>query len=124
MNYLAIAVGAAIGAILRWQLTVRLAQVLTQFPFGTVVANLAGGYLAGIAAAFFANHPALAPQWRLLIVTGFLGGLTTFSTFSSEAMALLQKGDYAMALAHSSLHLFGSILLCIAGFATYRALTA
>lgn len=122
MNCVAIALGASFGAILRWQLTVRLAQVVAQFPFGTLVANLLGGYLVGIAAAFFANHPGLPPQWRLLVVTGFLGGLTTFSTFSSEAMDLLQKGHYGLALAHSSLHLFGSILLCIAGFASYRAL--
>ncbi|MBI3231055.1 MAG: fluoride efflux transporter CrcB [Burkholderiales bacterium] len=124
MNYVAISIGAALGAIFRWQLTLRLAAVLQQFPFGTIAANLIGAYLAGIASAFFASHPNLPPQWRLLAVTGFLGGLTTFSTFSAESMSLLQKGDYGLALAHSAVHLLGSIALCIAGFATYRALAS
>lgn len=123
MNFLAIAIGAAMGAILRWQLTLRMATVLQQFPMGTLVANLVGGFLAGVASAFFASHPGLPPQWRLLAVTGFLGGLTTFSTFSAESMDLLQKGAYLLALTHIAVHLFGSILLCIAGFASYRALT-
>lgn len=122
MNFLVIAIGAAVGAILRWQLSLRMAAVLHQFPMGTLVANLVGGFLAGVASAFFASHPSLSPQWRLLVVTGFLGGLTTFSTFSAESMDLLQKGDYLLALTHIALHLFGSILLCIAGFASYRAI--
>lgn len=117
---IAISSGAAAGALLRWQLGVQLAQVLPQFPFGTVVANLVGGLLAGVASAFFAGHPELPAHWRLLCVTGFLGGLTTFSTFSAEAMSLLQRGDYGIALLHSSLHLLGSITCCIVGFQLYK----
>jgi CrcB protein len=75
----------------------------------------------GVAVALFAAHPSLSPEWRLFLITGFLGGLTTFSSFSAEAMLLLQRGDYAWALGHSALHLIGSIALCIAGFASYRA---
>jgi CrcB protein len=90
---------------------------------GTLAANWAGGYIIGFAVGFFASNTQIAPEWRLFVITGFLGGLTTFSTFSAEAMSLLQRGDYALAIGHSALHLLGSIVLCIAGFATYRALS-
>jgi CrcB protein len=86
------------------------------------VANLAGGFLIGIAVAFFERYPGLPIEWRLFAVTGFLGGLTTFSTFSAEAMILLQRGHYGWALGHIVLHLAGSIACCIAGFAAYRGL--
>ncbi|HEX7635606.1 MAG TPA: fluoride efflux transporter CrcB, partial [Noviherbaspirillum sp.] len=92
-------------------------------PIGTLSANLAGGYLIGIAVGFFGSHPTVPPEWRLFAVTGFLGGLTTFSTFSAEAMALLQRGDYMWAFMHSALHLLGSIAFCIAGFTSYRAIS-
>ncbi|MGB6054329.1 MAG: fluoride efflux transporter CrcB [Burkholderiaceae bacterium] len=122
MSWLAVGFGAAVGAWLRWGLSVRLNAYHHALPYGTLLANLAGGYLIGIAVAFFEKYPALPIEWRLLVVTGFLGGLTTFSTFSAEAMILLQRGEYGWALGHVAVHLFGSILLCIAGFATYRAL--
>ena len=122
MNWLAVGLGAAIGAWLRWGLGILMNAMHPQLPLGTVLANLGGGYLIGIAAAFFTALPDLSPEWRLFLVTGFLGGLTTFSTFSAESMMLLQRGDYAWALGHSALHLVGSIALCIAGFATYKAL--
>jgi CrcB protein len=121
MTWLAVGLGAAIGAWLRWGLGLWLNTVHEHWPFGTVAANLIGAYLIGIAVAFFAAHPAISPTWRLFLITGFLGGLTTFSTFSAEAMLLLLRGDYAWAVGHSALHLFGSIALCIAGFASYRA---
>ncbi len=101
-----------------------LAQAHPRVPLGTLVANLGGGYLIGIALGFFAGYPTLAPEWRLFAITGFLGGLTTFSTFSGEAMVLLQRGDYGWALGHSMLHLVGSIACCIAGFATWRAFSS
>lgn len=123
MSALAISLGAALGALLRWQLGLLLNGLHAQWPLGTLVANWGGGYLAGLAVAFFAQHSGLAPEWRLLAITGFLGGLTTFSTFSTEAMALLQRGDYLWALGHSALHLCGSILFCVAGMATWRALS-
>ncbi len=123
MSWLAVGLGAAFGAWLRWGLSVLLIKVHSTLPVGTVVANLGGGYLIGIAIGFFSAFPQLSPEWRLFAVTGFLGGLTTFSTFSGEAMALLQRGEYGWALAHSALHLLGSITCCIAGFATWRALS-
>ena len=122
MTWLAVGCGAAFSAWLRWGLGLWLNGVVSQLPLGTLVANLCGGYLIGISMAFFANATALSAEWRLFVITGFLGGLTTFSTFSAEAMTLLQRGEYAWAIGHSALHLFGSILFCIAGFATYRAI--
>ena len=125
MSWLAVAAvgaGAALGAWLRWGLGLWLTNVHAHVPAGTLAANLIGGYLIGIALGFFSGHPHIAPEWRLFIVTGFLGGLTTFSSFSGESVALLQRGDYGWALAHTLLHLLGSIVLCIAGFATWRAL--
>ncbi|HEY0847008.1 MAG TPA: fluoride efflux transporter CrcB [Noviherbaspirillum sp.] len=124
MNWLAVGVGAALGAWLRWGLGLWLNAVFLPLPLGTLVANLGGGYLIGMAVGFFSLHPALPPEWRLFAITGFLGGLTTFSAFSAESMTLLQRGEYAWALAHSALHLLGALALCIAGFASYRALSS
>lgn len=122
MSWLAVGLGAAIGAWLRWGLGIMLNAMHPQLPLGTILANLGGGYLIGIAFAFFSALSGISPEWRLFVVTGFLGGLTTFSTFSAESMHLLQRGDYAWALGHCALHLVGSVALCIAGFATYKAL--
>ena len=124
LSFAAVGLGAAIGAWLRWALALWLAGAHDKVQAGTLAANLAGGYLIGIALGFFAGYPHLSPEWRLFAVTGFLGGLTTFSTFSGEAMTLLQRGDYAWALAHSALHLIGSIFCCIAGYATWRVVTS
>jgi CrcB protein len=124
LSFAAVGIGAALGAWLRWGLALWLAPVHGKLQLGTLLANLAGGFLIGAALAFFSSWPQLSPEWRLFAVTGFLGGLTTFSTFSGEAMLLLQRGDYAWALAHSALHLAGSIVCCIAGYATWRALSA
>jgi CrcB protein len=121
-GWLAVGFGAAFGAWVRWGLGIWLGAVSTRFNYGTLAANLIGGYLIGMALAFFASHPQLSPEWRLFAVTGFLGGLTTFSTFSGESMLLLQRGDYGTALLHSALHLFGALACCIAGFATVRNL--
>jgi CrcB protein len=121
VSWLAVGLGAAIGAWLRWGLGLWLNPLHSQLPLGTLAANLGGAYVIGVAVALFAAHPSLSPEWRLFLITGFLGGLTTFSSFSAEAMLLLQRGDYAWALGHSALHLIGSIALCIAGFASYRA---
>jgi fluoride exporter len=124
MNWLAVGLGAACGAWLRWGLSTWLNAYHHALPYGTLIVNLAGGYLIGIAVGVFERYPALPIEWRLLVVTGFLGGLTTFSTFSAESMLLLQRGEFGWALGHILLHLLGSILLCIGGFATYRALVA
>lgn len=120
---LAIAIGAVLGAWLRWALAYWLNPRLEHLPLGTLAANLAGAYLIGIAVAVFAAQPAVSPTWRLLWVTGFLGGLTTFSTFSAESVALIQCGQWVTAMLHSGLHLAGSILATFAGIWTVRALT-
>jgi fluoride exporter len=122
LSWIAVAVGATIGAWLRWGLTVLLGQLHAHIQLGTLVANLVGGYLIGLALGFFDTAPALSPVWRLFIITGFLGGLTTFSSFSGEAMVLMQRGHYGWALGHSALHLLGSIGCCVAGYATWRAI--
>ena len=124
MSWLAVGLGAALGAWLRWGLALSLGSVHGRLNLGTLAANLGGGYLVGIALGFFAASPHVAPEWRLFVITGILGGLTTFSSFSGESVLLLQRGDYGWALAHSALHLFGSIAFCIAGFATWRALSS
>lgn len=124
LTWLAVGGGAALGAWLRWGLGLWLGNAHAQIQLGTLAANLAGGYLVGLLLGVFAALPQLAPEWRLFLITGFLGGLTTFSTFSGEAMLLLQKGEYGWALAHSALHLLGSVACCIAGFATWRFLSS
>ena len=121
LSLAAIAVGATLGAWLRWALSLWLNARVESLPLGTLAANLVGGFLVGVAVGFFNDLPELPPAWRLLVITGFLGGLTTFSTFSAEAMVLLQRGDYGWALLHVGGHLLGSVILCIAGVATWRA---
>jgi CrcB protein len=98
--------------------------VFPALPLGTLAANLLGSYLIGIAVAYFANHPQLPPQARLFVVTGFLGGLTTFSTFSAEVVTQLQHGHWPWALATASTHLFGSLVLTALGIATVGWLRA
>ena len=119
-----IAVGSTLGAWLRWGLSAWLNPRLPQLPLGTLASNLIGGYLVGIAVAYFAANTALAPEWRLLAITGFLGGLTTFSTFSAEVVLLLQADRLPAAALLALLHLTGSLALTVLGFATYRALAA
>lgn len=119
----AVAGGAVLGAWLRWALTASLNPLLPQLPLGTLLANLGGGYLVGLAVAFFSDHASLSPEWRLACITGFLGALTTFSTFSAESVQLMQAARYGAALAHSAAHLFGSVVATALGFATWRGFT-
>lgn len=121
MKWLAIAVGASLGAWLRFCLGGWMNDWHDKLLYGTLAANLGGGFVIGVAVALFQSQPNLAPEWKLLIITGFLGGLTTFSSFSAESMVLLQKGDYAWAFAHSCAHLIGSVACCFAGHAAYKA---
>ena len=93
----AVSLGAALGALLRWALGASLNQAFPSLPAGTLLANLLGGYLVGLAVALLSQQPQLPPEWRLFIITGFLGGLTTFSTFSAEVVGALQQGRFAFA---------------------------
>ncbi len=120
--FAAVALGAVLGAWLRWLLAAKLNPLLPLLPMGTLVANIAGGLMVGLAVAWLAAQPQLHPNVRLLVVTGFLGALTTFSSFSAESLELLYAGRYAWALAHSLLHVLGSLAAATAGFAGYRAL--
>lgn len=119
---LSISVGSALGALLRWQLGLRLNGWFPALPPGTLVANLVGGYAIGVAIGYFAQAPGIAPEWRLLIVTGFCGGLTTFSTFSAEVMTLLQAGRLGMAFTAIAAHVTGSLAMTLAGLATWHLL--
>lgn len=114
-SILAISVGASFGAIFRWLLGTSLNAIFPTLPLGTLVANLLGGYLIGIAIAFFSANPNLPPEWRLLVITGFLGGLTTFSTFSAEVTSLLQAGRLAWAGGAICVHVLGSLAMTLAG---------
>lgn len=117
-SILAISLGASCGAVLRWLLGLGLNGLFPSVPPGTLLANLLGGYLVGVAVAFFTQFPGVAPEWRLLVITGFLGGLTTFSTFSAEVVRLLQHGQLLWAGLAVSVHVIGSLLMTLLGLAS------
>ncbi len=120
-SVIAICIGACLGALGRWQLGLWLNPMVvpgTALPLGTLAANWIGGYLVGLAVALFQALPDLDPVWRLALITGFLGALTTFSSFSAEVIAMLGQQKYALALGTAGLHLFGSLLLTVAGMRT------
>jgi CrcB protein len=121
-GFVAVGIGAALGAWLRWGLGVWLNQRVPALPLGTLAANLVGGYLVGIAIAWISHRPEVPVEWRLFIVTGFLGGLTTFSTYSAESVGMLLRGEYGWAALHATGHLLGSLALTALGIATYRSL--
>ena len=117
-SILAIAAGAALGALLRWQLGAKLNSIFPTIPPGTLAANLLGAYIVGLAIAFFATFSAISPEWRLLVITGFCGGLTTFSTFSAEITVLLQQGRVVWAMGAVAVHVVGSVMMTFAGIGT------
>ena len=121
-SFVAVGCGAMLGAWLRWGLSAWLNPRAPHFPLGTLAANLVGGYLVGFSVAFFAARHDLSPDVRLFIITGFLGGLTTFSTFSAEVIDLLLRGEYWSGAGLALAHLGGSLALTVAGIATFRAL--
>jgi len=123
-GFIAVGVGAALGAWLRWWLGVALNTLNPNLPYGTLAANLIGGYLIGVAIEYFSQQSALPVEVRLLVITGFLGGLTTFSSFSAEAVGLLMESRYGWAIALITSHLAGSILMTILGIFSVRAVTA
>jgi fluoride exporter len=116
----AVGVGAALGAWLRWWFGEALNPLFPTLPLGTLIANLLGGFLVGLAVQFFLHHGNLPAELRLLIITGFLGGLTTFSTFSAEAVHLLSRAQYGWAAAHILGHLMGSLAMTALGILTMR----
>ena len=117
LTVLAICIGASLGALARWGLGLWLTPG-GLLPWGTLAANLVGGYLIGVAIAAFQAMPQLDPVWRLLLITGFLGGLTTFSSFSAEVVEFLMTGRYALALGTATAHVAGSLLMTVIGIKT------
>ena len=122
LSVLAIFFGAGFGALLRAGFHVAASNLDSTIPMGTLGANLLGGYLVGFAVAYFANNPEISPEWRLLVITGFLGGLTTFSSFSAEVVNFMQRGEFGWALGTALVHLIGSLVLTFLGILSYQAL--
>lgn len=120
-SVIAISLGAVIGALARWRLSLWLNQSAAVLPWGTLAANWIGAYLVGVAVVFFQSQTQIDPVWRLAIITGFLGALTTFSTFSVEVVSMLQHGRWLLATGTTGLHLFGSLLLTWAGMRSASA---
>jgi CrcB protein len=121
LTVIAICLGACVGALLRWQLGLWLNPSTSSaglLPWGTLVANLIGGYLVGVCVGVFQQLPELDPVWRMALVTGFLGALTTFSSFSAEVVAMLLQGRFALAAGTAALHLLGSLALTVLGLHT------
>ena len=117
-SFLAVALGGMLGCLMRWGLALALNRYFPVIPPGTLAANLIGCYIIGMALAIFAANPAIPIEWRLLVTTGFCGGLTTFSTFSAEVVILLQAGRTAWAMGTIAVHLVGSLAMTFAGIAT------
>ena len=122
-GFIAVGLGAALGAWLRWWLGIVLNPIFPTVPLGTLAANLLGGYLVGVAVAYFAHNTSLPPEARLFIITGFMGGLTTFSTFSAEIVSLIGSTQYLWALGATGLHLAGSLAMTALGIMTLNVLT-
>lgn len=120
ISFLAVGFGAFAGAVLRWALGLALNPILPALPLGTLAANLVGGLIMGLAMGLFAHYEALPIAWRLAVMTGFLGGLTTFSTFSGETVTLFLREQYAWTLTIIAAHLFGSLLMTLAGIGLVR----
>lgn len=116
---LAICIGACVGALARWQLGAWLNTGEVLLPWGTLAANLIGGYLVGFCVALFNAQPELDPAWRLALITGFLGALTTFSSFSAEVVSMLSQARYGLAVFTASIHVVGSLALTVVGLKTF-----
>jgi len=120
VSFLSVGLGAFAGAVVRWLLGIALNPIVPSLPLGTLASNLIGGLIMGIALGLFAHFEALPIEWRLAITTGFLGGLTTFSTFSGETVTLFLRQQYGWTAAIIAAHLFGSLLLTLAGIGLAR----
>ncbi len=119
---LAVFVGAGFGALLRWALSLAFNPLVPTLPLGTLASNILGGFLIGMASAFFMHNTSLPPEWRLFAITGFLGGLTTFSTFSAEVVDLLARQQYLWATCTAALHMFGSFAMTALGMIVCNAI--
>jgi CrcB protein len=117
----AIFCGAGLGALLRAGFNILTVGAASIFPLGTFISNMVGGYFVGLAVAFFSSNPNLSPEWRLFVITGFLGGLTTFSSFSVEVVAFIERGEFAWALGTALLHVLGSLALTFLGIWTFHS---
>jgi fluoride exporter len=121
LSIIAVGIGGGLGSLLRWALGLRLNTIFPNLPLGTFAANVIAGYIIGVAVAFFARYPDLSVEWRLFIITGLMGGLSTFSTFSAEVVAHLQQGRFGWALTEIALHVGASLLMTALGIATVAA---
>ncbi|QWD77573.1 fluoride efflux transporter CrcB [Polynucleobacter sp. MWH-Svant-W18] len=122
ISIFAIFFGAGFGALLRAGFNFLMVGSSSIIPLGTLLSNMVGGYLIGIAVAFFGNNPHLSPEWKLFVITGFLGGLTTFSSFSAEVVGMMQRSEFSWAMGTALIHLAGSLILTFLGILTYQAL--
>jgi CrcB protein len=120
LSILAIFFGAGLGALIRAGFNILTASAASAIPLGTLISNMVGGYLVGLALAFFGSNPNLSPEWKLLVITGFLGGLTTFSSFSAEVVIFMQRGEFGWAIGTALLHLVGSLVLTFLGIWTFQ----
>jgi len=123
-SILAISLGAAVGANARWLLGMTFNRYFPAIPPGTLIANLLGAWLIGVAISFFSQSPGIAPEWRLFLITGMLGALTTFSTFSAEMVASIQSGKWVMAFSGIAVHVLGSLLMTTLGMLSYTWIRA
>lgn len=119
---ISVAIGGALGSVLRWRMSAWLNNPHAWLPWGTLSVNWIGGFFIGVLIAFFEKNTHLSPEWKLFLITGILGGLTTFSTFTAEAVSLLEREAYVALASQILLHVVGSILLCIAGIALVKSL--
>ena len=123
IGFFALLAGSLIGVTLRWLAQIVLNPVMPLVPLGTLLVNIVGGFVIGMAVAAFQGNPSWPPYWRVFVFTGVCGGLTTFSSFTSESMLLLQEGRPAWAFAHAAAHVFGALVACFAGYALVQKLS-
>ncbi len=122
LSILAVGIGGALGSLLRWVLGLRLNGLFPDLPLGTLASNVIAGYVIGVAVAFFARVPEVPSEWRLFIITGLMGGLSTFSTFSAEVVAHLQEGRLGWAAGEIAIHVCASVVMTILGIASVAAI--
>lgn len=123
LSIFAVGIGGALGSLLRWFFGIRLNSLFPTLPLGTLASNVAAGYIIGVAIAFFARTPDIAPEWRLFVITGLMGGLSTFSTFSAEIVQHLQQGRLGWAAGEIGIHVGASVAMTLLGFATVSLAT-